>query len=175
MVASVGFEAAEPGKPYLKGGLVLDNSVAMRWLVASGRPAEQRYARTVHDHIQEHRPRVLVPYLWTYEAANVVAQYVRLGEVSYNVASTTLSALHDLCSISVDRETPLALFELAEKHGGVVTGQDGYYSRPDPTAAQLDRAPTSSVGVPNRKGVIFQSIKQVEKERGLLFILTKRL
>jgi predicted nucleic acid-binding protein len=141
MVASVGFEVAEPGKPYLKGGLVVDNSVAMRWLVASGRPADQRYARSVRDHIQEHRPRVLVPYLWTYEAANVVAQYVRLGEVSYNVASTTLIALHDLCSISVDREPPLALFELAEKHE--VTAYDAAYlflaRRQGGTLATLDK------------------------------------
>ena len=67
----------------------------------------------------------MVPYLWTYEAANVVAQYVRLGELDYDVASNTLIALQEVCSVIIDRETPLALFEAAEVHG--VTAYDAAY------------------------------------------------
>ncbi len=123
---SVGFEVKEPGKIYSQVGVVLDNSVAMRWLVASGKKVDQRYALSVRDFIQEERPRVMVPYLWTYEAANVVAYYVRQGELEYSVAINTLLALHDLCSIAIDRgETPIALFEAAEAHG--VTAYDAAY------------------------------------------------
>jgi predicted nucleic acid-binding protein len=123
--ASVGFEVKEPGKVHSQGALVLDNSVAMRWLLASGKAADQRYAKSVRNHIKKHRPRVLVPYLWTYEAANVVAQYVRLGELDYDVAANTLIALQELCAVIIERETPLAIFECAEVHG--VTAYDAAY------------------------------------------------
>ncbi len=121
----MGFEARELGKAYAKGDLVLDNSVAMRWLVADGKPADQRYARSVRDQIYSQRPKVVVPYWWTYEASNVVAQYVRLGELDYDVASNTLIALQEMCSVIIDRETPLALFKAAEEHG--ITAYDAAY------------------------------------------------
>ena len=121
----MGYEVRESGGVYAQGGLVLDNSVAMRWLIASGKAADQRYARAVRDHIQQHRPQVLVPYLWTYEAANVLAQYVRLGELAFSVAANTLIALQELCSISIDRESPVALLELADGHD--VTAYDAAY------------------------------------------------
>ena len=122
---SVGYEVRESAGVYAPGSLVLDNSVAMRWLVASGKPADQRYAWAVRDHIQQHRPQVLVPYLWTYEAANVLAQYVRLGELAFSLASDTLVALQELCSISIDRESSVALLDLAHGHG--VTAYDAAY------------------------------------------------
>ena len=68
----------------------------------------------------------MAPYLWTYEAANVVAYYVRQGELDYSVAINTLLALNDLCSIAINRgETPMALFEAAAAHG--VTAYDASY------------------------------------------------
>ena len=121
----MGFEARDPASVYSQGSLVLDNSVAMRWLIASGKPADQRYARSVRDFIYEQRPQVIVPYLWTYEAANVVAQYVGLGELDYSAGANTLIALHDIISIFVEKETPLALFELANSYG--VTAYDASY------------------------------------------------
>ena len=119
------YEVRESGSAYAPGALVLDNSVSMRWLISSGTATDQRYARFVRDHIQQYRPQVLVPYLWTYEAANVVAQYVRLSELEFSVASNALVALHELCSISIDRETPLALLETAREYG--VTAYDAAY------------------------------------------------
>lgn len=122
----MGFEVREPGKVYSREGIVVDNSVAMRWLIASGKAADQRYAQRVRDFIGEHRPQVMVPYLWTYEAANVVAYYVRQGELEYRLAINTLLALNDLFSIAIDRtETPMALFEASEVHG--VTAYDASY------------------------------------------------
>ena len=122
----MGFEVKETGRIYSRGGVVVDNSVAMRWLIASGKKTDQRYALGVRDFIRAESPRVMVPYLWSYEAANAVAYYVRQGELEYSVAFNTLAALNDLCSINIDRgETPMALFEAAEAHG--VTAYDASY------------------------------------------------
>lgn len=122
----MGFEVREPGRHYSQGGVVVDNSVAMRWLISSGKPGDQRYARQVRDFIQAEQPQIMVPYLWTYEAANVVAYYVRRGELEYSVAANTLQAFNQLFTITIDRgETPLALFESAEAHG--VTAYDAAY------------------------------------------------
>ena len=122
----MGFEVREPGKSYVGEGIVVDNSVAMRWLIASGNPADKRYALSVRDFVQDKRCEVKVPYLWTYEAANVAAYYVREGELDYSVAMNALYALNDLFSITIDRsETPQALFEAAEMHG--VSAYDASY------------------------------------------------
>ena len=122
----MGFEVRETGKTYAGAGLVVDNSVAMRWIISSGKPADQRYALNVRDYIQKERARVMVPYLWTYEAANVAAYYVREGELGYSVALNALHALNDVFTISIDRgETPQALFEAAESRG--VTAYDASY------------------------------------------------
>ena len=111
----MGFEVREPGKIYTDTAFVIDNSVAMRWLIASGKPADQRFALSVRDFVQNEASQVLVPYLWIYEAANVAAYYVREGELQYSVASNTLRALKDLFTIHIDRgETPQVLFEAAE-------------------------------------------------------------
>ena len=122
----MGFEVREPGKAHSGAALVVDNSVAMRWLVTSGKPADRRYALTVRDFVQNERARVMVPYLWTYEAANVVAYYVREGGLEYSVAINALHALNDLFTINIDRgETPQALFEAAGMYG--ITAYDASY------------------------------------------------
>ena len=122
----MGFEVREAGKTYAGSGLVIDNSVAMRWLIASGKPADQRYALKVRDYVQDERARVMVPYLWTYEAANVAAYYVREGELEYNVAFNALHALKNVFTINIDRsETPEALFEAAGLHK--VSAHDASY------------------------------------------------
>jgi len=121
----VGFESSDPGTVNSGDALVLDNSVAMRWLVASGKAADQQYAIRVRDYIQAQRLRVMVPYLWTYEAAHVAARYANLGELEYGVAANALTALHELCSIIIDREAPLALFEFADRYG--VSAYDAAY------------------------------------------------
>ncbi len=114
----MGFEVREPARPYATAGLVIDNSVAMRWLFASEKRVDQNYAISVRDHIRVQGLRVLVPYLWVYEAANVVAHYVSKGEFDPGDARNALRALHDMCSIAINRqETPLALFEAANSLG----------------------------------------------------------
>ena len=49
---------------------VLDNSVAMRWLLASDKVSDQRYAESVL--ISLANAEALVPNLWHLEAANVL-------------------------------------------------------------------------------------------------------
>lgn len=122
----MGFEVREPGKIYSGAGLVIDNSVAMRWVIASGKSADQRYALMVRDFVRDEQGRVMVPYLWTYEAANVAAYYVRSGELEYSTAINALHTLSVLFTINIDRgETPRALFESAESHG--ITAYDASY------------------------------------------------
>ncbi len=50
---------------------VLDNSVAMCWLLADGKPADVAYAEAVLDALREQQ--ALVPSLWALEASNVIA------------------------------------------------------------------------------------------------------
>ena len=51
---------------------VLDNSVAMCWLLADGKPADVAYAEAVLDALREQQ--ALVPSLWVLEASNVIAR-----------------------------------------------------------------------------------------------------
>lgn len=59
---------------------VLDNSVAMCWLLSDGKPADVAYAETVLDALQ--RDQALVPSLWSLEAANVIAKAEARGLIS---------------------------------------------------------------------------------------------
>ena len=51
---------------------VLDNSVAMCWLLANGKPADVTYSEAVLDALAVQQ--AMVPSLWALEAANVVAK-----------------------------------------------------------------------------------------------------
>lgn len=51
---------------------VLDNPVAMCWLLADGKPADVAYAEAVLDALREQQ--ALVPSLWALEASNVIAR-----------------------------------------------------------------------------------------------------
>lgn len=114
----MGFEVKESGKTWSNATLVIDNSVAMRWLVASGKPADRDYALAVRNFVLDSRSQVLVPYLWAYEAANVAAYYVRAGELEHDMAADSLNAMQILFTVRIDRdETPRALFETAVAQG----------------------------------------------------------
>ena len=121
----MGFEASDPRKAHSNELVVLDNSVAMRWLVASKKTDDQRYAMSVRDRIRAERLWVLVPYLWVYEAAHVVAGYVGRGDLTHQLASETLLAFEDYFTIVIGREPPNTLSEFAQAHG--VSGYDAAY------------------------------------------------
>ncbi len=59
---------------------VLDNSVAMRWLLASDKTADQKYAIATLESLQN--TTALVPTLWHLEAANVLLGAKNKGQLT---------------------------------------------------------------------------------------------
>lgn len=82
--------------------LVLDNSVAMLWLLPQSNPAGLGLAEQVLVMLQ--RGGASVPSLWPLEAANVIAKSQRLGKITQAQASAFVSLLDEL-SISIDGST----------------------------------------------------------------------
>ena len=60
-------------------GCVLDNSVAMRWLLASLKESDQAYAEAVLHSFAE--TEALVPHLWHLEATNVLIGAEKRGDL----------------------------------------------------------------------------------------------
>jgi predicted nucleic acid-binding protein len=82
--------------------LVLDNSVAMLWLLPQSNPAGIGLAEKVLSHLSQ--AEALVPSLWRLEASNVIAKSLRLKKITQAQASTFISLLDDL-SIQTDDQT----------------------------------------------------------------------
>jgi predicted nucleic acid-binding protein len=59
---------------------VLDNSIAMRWLLASNKPADQYYAEQVLKTLIEAQAHV--PDLWHLESINVLLSAEKKGELN---------------------------------------------------------------------------------------------
>lgn len=81
---------------------VLDNSVAMLWLLPQSNPAGVELAEQVLALLQNSSARV--PSLWPLEAANVITKSQRLGKITQAQASTFV-ALLDAMGISIDAST----------------------------------------------------------------------
>ncbi len=81
---------------------VLDNSVAMCWLLNDGRPTEVSYALKVLDALKT--THAVVPGLWALEAANVVAKVESKGLVSEARTQAFVATLSRL-NIVVDKAT----------------------------------------------------------------------
>lgn len=81
---------------------VLDNSVAMRWLIPSLKPADQQYAERVLKSMNE--ADALVPGLWHLEASNVLLGAEKSGEITVAQTEAFTSQLENL-PISVDSST----------------------------------------------------------------------
>ena len=60
--------------------LVVDNSVAMRWLFADGSEADRHYASEVAAMVET--SEVHVPALFVTEAANVISRALKLGVIT---------------------------------------------------------------------------------------------
>ena len=84
--------------------LVLDNSVAMLWLLPQSNPAGLVLAQKVLDRLQE--SGALVPSLWHLEAANVMVKSLRTEKITQAQASTFVALLEAL-DIGTDGETNL--------------------------------------------------------------------
>lgn len=81
---------------------VLDNSVAMRWLLASKKKTDQNYAEVVLQRLNE--DEALVPNLWHLEAANVLLGAEKNGELELAEVERFITQLECL-PITVDSLT----------------------------------------------------------------------
>lgn len=81
---------------------VLDNSVAMCWLLADGKPADVAYAESVLDALRA--SQAVVPSLWALEAANVIAKAESRGMVA-EARSQAFVGLLERLNIVVDTAT----------------------------------------------------------------------
>ena len=86
---------------------VLDNSVAMRWLLTSKKATDQSYAETVLRSLSE--TDALVPNLWHLEAANVLLSAEKRGELVTAEVERFISQLENL-PIHVDHLTAHQVF-----------------------------------------------------------------
>lgn len=73
---------------------VLDNSIAMRWLLASDKSADQKYAELVLKSLIE--ANALVPNLWHLEAANVLLGAEISGDLDTGEIEGFISQLENL-------------------------------------------------------------------------------
>lgn len=83
-------------------GLVLDNSVTMRWFFGDGKPQELAYAGMVLDTLKQYG--ALVPVTWGLEMANVIARAEAKGLVTEARSWAFLEMLEDV-NIEVDPAT----------------------------------------------------------------------
>jgi predicted nucleic acid-binding protein len=81
---------------------VLDNSVAMRWLLSSNRPTDQNYAEAVLESLTG--AEAIVPNLWHLEAANVLLGAAARKEIEVAEAERFTVQLEKL-PIMVDTST----------------------------------------------------------------------
>ncbi len=97
---------------------VLDNSVAMLWLLPQSNPSGCELADKVLAQLQE--TGAVVPSLWALEAANVIAKSQRLGKITLAQASAFIELL-DKLDIAVDASTATralhVILDLARQFG----------------------------------------------------------
>ena len=86
---------------------VLDNSVAMRWLLASNKVSDQRYAELVLRSLAN--AEAVVPHLWHLEAANVLLSAANRKELEISAVERFTVQLENL-PITVDTLTSNQVF-----------------------------------------------------------------
>ena len=86
---------------------VLDNSVAMRWLLASDKLSDQRYADSVLRSLVD--AEAVVPGLWHLEAANVLLGATARGDIEVSDVERFTVQLENL-PITVDSLTAHQVF-----------------------------------------------------------------
>ncbi len=86
---------------------VLDNSVAMRWLLASDKKNDQAYAELVLNSLID--AEVLVPHLWHLEVVNVLLSAEKRGELDSGEVERFIAQLESL-PVQVDPMTSQKAF-----------------------------------------------------------------
>ena len=146
------FEAYDPNTALGGDAVVIDNSIAMRWLVATTRHKDQSYALSVREAVRHRSLRVVVPYTWVYEAAHVVAAYIARGDVTHQQGTRLLHALEDVFTVVVGQESATELAEFAGAHR--LSGYDAAYVM----LAERQNAPLATLD---------QDMKRVAKTLGV--------
>lgn len=72
--------------------LVVDNSVAMRWLFVDGSAADRQYAVEVAALVET--SEVHVPALFVTEAANVISRALKVGVITRQACESSFDLLH---------------------------------------------------------------------------------
>ena len=72
--------------------LVLDNSVAMRWVFADGSQADRQYAKEVAALVET--AEVHVPALFVTEAANVISRALKAGVINVQESQSRFDLLN---------------------------------------------------------------------------------
>jgi len=98
--------------------LVVDNSVAMRWLFADGSEADRQYASEVAALVET--AEVHVPALFFTEAANVISRALKVGVISLQECESRFDLLKDMqASVdpmeSIHSAMPLAIKAFEER------------------------------------------------------------
>jgi predicted nucleic acid-binding protein len=83
---------------------VLDNSVAMRWLLQDGDASRIDYAAKVLGALTQESGEALVPAIWSLEVANVLVKAQAKGVVSEARATAFVGLLQEM-SITPDNST----------------------------------------------------------------------
>lgn len=83
---------------------VLDNSVAMRWLLRDGNDERLGYANRVLELLEQQDSEAVVPGMWELEAANVIVKAQSRGLVTEARATAFIGLLNDM-RITVDAST----------------------------------------------------------------------
>jgi len=86
---------------------VLDNSVTMRWLMASNKASDQRYAELVLKSLEG--AEAAVPNLWHLEVANVLLSATNRQEIEISAVERFTAQLENL-PITVDTLTANQVF-----------------------------------------------------------------
>lgn len=73
---------------------ILDNSVAMRWHLDSGKQSDQQYAESVLASLAERD--ALVPNLWHLEASNILLGAEKRGDTSIGEVEKFIAQLENL-------------------------------------------------------------------------------
>ena len=93
--------------------LVLDNSVAMRWLFADGSEADRQYASEVAALVET--SEVHVPALFVTEAANVISRALKVGVISPQEGESRFDLIKDMQANVDPMESVYSAMPLANK------------------------------------------------------------
>ena len=137
---------------------VLDNSVAMRWLLESGKLSDQKYAEAILISMSE--VNALVPNLWHLEVCNVLFSAEKRGQVGVADVERFIAQLENL---------PIVVDPLTCQHALTRTlALARAYKLSSYDAAYLELAIREGVPIATLDKSLLKAAKQTNVERYLI-------